>query len=125
MISFSLGLNEIMSGTIENGGNLLYLLRKPFDLLEQEKDILKDKLELALKFEKPLVDDLKKTLLKHKLILYLAKPFFTCITCFASVWGASVFISLNGFNESLLPYLIIACVSSAYIQTAIYVKVSI
>lgn len=117
-VFFCLGLNMVLSE-----GNLLWFLRKPFvgldDKAENQHSLLigvtdKDRIsEIEAK--------IFILMLKH----YLAKPFVTCITCFASVWGATVFISLNGISVELLPYLIISCFASAYLQTAIYVKTSV
>lgn len=124
MVSFCLGLNQIMSE-----GNLLYFLRKPFEGLHE---LIEDK-ELMLKSLKGLkcsggiitVMKLENEITGLKLKYYLAKPLVLCITCFASIWGGSVFIALNGLNENLIPYLIISCVSTAFINTAIYVKINI
>lgn len=121
MISFCLGLDKIMSE-----GNLLYFLRKPFenlyDEIENKKKIYEDLKPWRRSHE---LIELESQITGLKLKYYIAKPLVLCITCFASIWGGSVFVALNGLNENLLPYLIISCVSSAYIQTAIYVKVNI
>ncbi len=106
--------------TITDEGMLLYFIRKPFDKAFNEISIIKDKIELASKFEKPLVRKLKCTLLRHKLIATIGKPFVLCITCFASVWGVSVFVALNGLDESLIIPLILNCFSAAFIQTLIW-----
>lgn len=52
---------------------------------------------------------------------YLLKPVILCVVCFASVWGASVFITLNGWDK--MPELIICCISSTFIIKAINDKV--
>jgi hypothetical protein len=118
MVGFCLGFNKIMEE-----GQLLYFLRKPFEGLAVE-----------IEGKEKIYEDLKPWRKSHELIelqhqitglkikYYLSKPLVLCITCFASIWGGSVFVALNGLNENLLPYLIIACVSSAFIQTVIYVK---
>lgn len=107
-------------------GNILYFLRKPFedlhDEIENKSKLLKD-LSKWKREENTLEMQLHLTGLKLK--YYLAKPLVLCITCFASIWGGSVFIALNGLNKELIPLLIISCVASAFIQTLIYVKANI
>lgn len=121
MVAFCLGLNQIMSE-----GNLLYFLRKPFEGLQDELDVKSELIRHLRKTHKSReLIELQNRIIGLKLKYYLAKPLVLCITCFASIWGGSVFVALNGLNESLLPYLIISCISSAYIQTAIYVKINI
>lgn len=121
MVAFCLGLDKIMSE-----GNILYFLRKPFENLYEELEN-KEKIynDLAKWRKSHELIELNHQIIGLKLKYYLAKPLVLCITCFASLWGGSVFVALNGLNESLLPYLIISCISSAYIQTAIYVKINI
>jgi hypothetical protein len=114
-IAFCLGWR-----TVTDEGMLLYFIRKPFDKSFDELQVLKDKIELAGKFEKTLVGKLKWKLLRHKLIVTIGKPFVLCITCFASVWGISVFVALNGLNESLIVPLILNSFSAAFIQTFIW-----
>lgn len=120
-VAFCLGLNIIMSE-----GNLLYFLRKPFEGLyesiEHKVSVYEGLKTWRRQHE---LIELEHEIFKMKLKYYLTKPLFTCITCFASIWGASVFIALNGINLSLLPCLIITCISSSYIQTAIYAKINI
>jgi hypothetical protein len=121
MVAFCLGLNQIMSE-----GNILYFLRKPFENLYDEIEN-KQKIYIDLKPWRRSHEliELSHQINALKLKYYLAKPLVLCITCFASLWGGGVFVSLNGLNENLLPYLVISCISSAYIQTAIYVKINI
>lgn len=103
---------------ITDEGQLLYFLRKPFENIDLDYD--KEKLELAKRFDQSLVDALKWTLLKHKLMYYFGKPFVLCITCMASIWGVAVFVSLNGFTLDLTIPLILNCVSASFIQTFIW-----
>ena len=104
-VFFCLGLNKAMEE-----GMIFYWMRKPFENLY-------DMIENFTALGKPT--------LKLKIKYYMAKPLVLCITCFASVWGASVFITLNGLSKDLLPYLILTSFISSYIQTAIYAKVNI
>lgn len=121
MIGFCLGLFKIMEE-----GQLLHFLRKPFEGLQEEIEMKSELIRHMQKYHKDReLIELQHKITGLKLKYYLSKPLVLCITCFASVWGGSVFVALNGLNENLLPYLIIACLTSAYIQTAIYVKVNI
>lgn len=121
MVAFCLGLNQIMSE-----GNLLYFLRKPFEGLKESLDV-KTELYNSLKKNHKGYEllELESAITWLKIKLYVSKPLVLCITCFASVWGGSVFVALNGLTVELLPYLIVSCVSSAFIQTLIYVKADI
>lgn len=121
MVAFCLGLNQIMSE-----GNLLYFLRKPFEELKESIDV-KTELYNSLKKNHKGYEllELESAITWLKIKYYVSKPLVLCITCFASVWGGSVFVALNGLTIELLPYLIISCVSSAFIQTFIYVKADI
>lgn len=119
MVSFCLGLDKVMSE-----GNLLYFLRKPFEGLYEDIESMETRYKaFGSSMEKDEQAEIEARIFKQKLLFYITKPFFTCLTCFASVWGGSVFITLNGWSHPAL--LIIACISTAYIQTAIYVKVNI
>jgi hypothetical protein len=102
---------------ITDEGQLLYFIRKPF---EHDLDHDKEQIQLAEQFNKSSVDDLKRTLLKHKLIVTIGKPFVLCITCMASIWGITVFVALNGLHEDLIFPLILNCVSASFIQTFIW-----
>ncbi len=117
-VFFCLGLNKIMEE-----GQLLNFLRKPFEAMHDEIET-KEELLKWMTCSSDILNG-KLRILKLKIKYYLAKPFVLCITCFASVWGGSVFITLNGIDEALLSFLIISCVSSAFIQTFIYAKTNI
>lgn len=103
---------------ITDEGQILYFIRKPFEDINSEYD--KEKIELAYRFDKSLVPSLKWKALKHKLMETFGKPFVLCITCFASIWGVTVFVALNGLNKDLIVPLILNCVSASFIQTAIW-----
>lgn len=101
---------------VTDEGNLLYFIRKPFENLQ---DNLEMQTELYKSFKS------KKVLEKIKLLkvkIYLLKPIILCITCFSSVWGAVVFVTLNGFHVNQIPYLIINSISASFIQTYIWYK---
>ncbi len=105
---------------VTDEGQLLHFIRKPFDTNWNHLETILTRIEHFEKYDKSLVDALKWTLLKHKLINYFGKPFVLCITCFASIWGTLVFVSLNGFTIHLLPQLIITIISASFIQTFIW-----
>lgn len=105
---------------ITDEGQLLHFIRKPFDNNYNAFEQITERLEHFKKFDKSLVAGLKWTLLRHKLINYIGKPFVLCITCMASIWGTAVFVSLNGFTIHLIPQLIITIVSASFIQTLIW-----
>lgn len=114
-VSFCLGWR-----IITDEGQLLNFIKKPFEYSLKQIEHLENLIELRSKFEKTLVSKLKSELLRHKLIVQIGKPIVLCITCFASVWGVSVFIALNGLDESLAIPLILNSVASAFIQTFIW-----
>lgn len=105
---------------VTDEGQLLHFIKRPFldslDFIENYED----KMLLAKTYDKPSVDVLKRSLLKHKLIYYIGKPFVLCITCYASLWGITVFVTLNGLNSDLIAPLILNCVSASFIQTFIW-----
>ena len=105
---------------VTDEGQLLHFIRKPFDDNYNALEQINERLEHFKRYDKTLVAGLKWTLLKHKLINYIGKPFVLCITCFASIWGVTVFVALNGLTIDLIPTLIITCVSASFIQTFIY-----
>lgn len=114
-VVFCLGWREVT-----DKGNILYFLRKPFeglyDKIENYKFILKDGCYL-------MHDDFpnyERRIIWCKFLLYIAKPTVLCITCMASVWGATVFIYFNGISTHLIGYLIFNCISASFIQTFIY-----
>lgn len=121
MVLFCLGLDKIMQE-----GQILHFLRKPFLNLYDEIDNKQKLLNDLSKWRRPIhMIELQNHLTWLKIKYYIAKPLVLCITCFSSIWGGSVFVALNGLNENLLPFLVISCVSSAFIQTLIYVKANI
>lgn len=103
---------------VTSEGQILYFIRKPFDAIDLDYD--NEKLGLAKRFDKSLVDELKRSLLKHKLMYYFGKPFVLCITCFASIWGVTVFVALNGLTKDLIIPLILNSFSASFIQTFIW-----
>lgn len=100
---------------ITDEGNLLYFVRKPFEDIPNQ---LERNEELYILFKTPIVKNRIKLL---KIKLYFAKPFILCITCFASIWGTVVFITLNGIDLNHVPLLIINCISASFIQTYIWI----
>lgn len=120
-VLFCLGWRIVTDGDLVNGGQILYFIRKPFDKIIADHDELLERIKLANHISnKPLVKILSRTLLKHKLIVIFGKPFVLCITCFASIWGVSVFVALNGLNEHLIIPLILNCFAASFIQTFIW-----
>lgn len=106
---------------VTDEGQILYFIRKPFDDAFTNKDCTEERLKLAHQINnKSLADALNKTLLKHKLIIAIGKPFVLCITCFSSVWGVSVFISLNGISDRLTVAMILNSFSAAFLNTLIW-----
>jgi len=125
---FCLGWNIITSE-----GNLLYFIRKPFNVIYDSTEPLENRISLLymnlqlLKvscFEKDNtlkeIGNLKRALMFHKIINFFAKPVIHCITCYGSVWGATVFIALNGFAINNIHYIIINSVAVAFVNTFIY-----
>ena len=105
---------------ITDEGNILYFIRKPFDDNYKLYETILERIEHFKKYDTSLVKELQLSILKHKIINYIGKPFVLCITCFASIWGTAVFVSLNGFTIQLIPQLIITIVSASFIQTLIW-----
>lgn len=101
---------------ITDEGNLLYFIRKPFEDIESKIENTENLLNATQS------SHLKKRLKKLKARLYFAKPFVLCITCFGSLWGAAVYISLNGIDVDHIPNLIINSIAASFIQTYIWVR---
>ena len=117
-VVFCLGWNIVTS---EN--NLLYFIRKPFEKAIDNIEMYTDRLNMLSKFSNDTIHAinwLKKTILKNKIIYYIGKPFVLCITCYASIWGAVIYITLNGFSIDAVPLIIINSVSASFLQTFIY-----
>lgn len=110
-VFFCLGLR-----IVTDEGYVLDFISEPFRKAEKRLDYLRE----LKKIHKTLADVSNRSLLKHKLIVAIGKPFITCITCYASVWGISVFVALNGLDQSLITPLILNCFSAAFIQTFIW-----
>jgi hypothetical protein len=89
-------------------------IRKPFDGLD---DIIENKKELYKVFPKKY---LKRNILFLEMQYFIVKPLILCITCMASIWGVAVFVILEGFNISLIPYLILNCFAASFLQTFIW-----
>lgn len=101
---------------ITDKGNLLYFIRKPF---EQMYENLEMNEELYARYKNPAVFN---RIYKLKRKIFFAKPFVLCITCFGSLWGAAVFVTLNGISIAQIPYLIINSIAASFIQTYVWVK---
>lgn len=100
---------------VTSEGYVLDFISKPFRKSQSRVEYLTE-----LKGLKSLADVSNRSLLKHKLIVAIGKPFVLCITCFASIWGVSVFVALNGFNESLITPILLNSFAAAFIQTFIW-----
>lgn len=100
---------------ITDEGNLLYFIRKPFESIGDQIENTENL------FNATQSSHLKKRLKKLKAKLYLAKPFILCITCFGSLWGAAVYISLNGIDVDHIPNLIINSIAASFIQTYVWI----
>lgn len=98
---------------ITDEGNLLYFIRKPFENIINQLELNE---ELYLSFKNPIVKNRIKIL---KIKLYFAKPFVLCITCFGSIWGAAVYLSLN--DTIIIQHLIINSIAASFIQTYIWI----
>jgi len=101
---------------VTDEGQLLYFIRKPFENIES---LLENKQNLYAATNS---SHLAKQIKKLKVKLYLAKPFVLCITCFGSIWGAAVYVTLNGIDVDHIPNLIINSVAASFIQTFIWVR---
>lgn len=110
-VLFCLGWNIITSE-----GNLLYFIKKPFSEMLNSLEMNE---ELYLRVRKKVI---KKRINILKIKTFLAKPFVLCITCFGSLWGVVIFVTLNGISIKQLPLLIINCIASSFVQTYIWVK---
>ena len=117
MVGFALGWRIITSP-----GKLLYFIRAFFEGIEKDLDIFDSRISVAKSFDKSNseIQELKVKRGITAIIYAIGTPLVLCITCFASVWGVSVFGALNGLSVALLPYLVIACLSAAFIQTFIW-----
>lgn len=125
---FCLGWNEITSE-----GNVLYFIRKPFNViwdstehLEQRISLLETNISLldisCLEKENTYIEigKLKRALSLNKIVNFIAKPIIHCITCYGSFWGATVFIFLNGFDIYNIHYIVVNSIAVAFVNTFIY-----
>jgi len=101
---------------ITDNRNLLYFVRKPFEDIENQIEMNE---ALYEKLKSPIIKNRIKVL---KTKLYFAKPFVLCITCFGSLWGAAVYVALNGIDINHIPNLIINSIAASFIQTYIWIK---
>lgn len=94
---FCLGLRAIT-----DEGMIFYFLRKPFEGLYDKAQNFKELFGSSS--------------YQYRLAItkaYIAKPIILCHTCFASVWGTAVYLSMWEFD---LVSWAIACVSAAYLN---------
>lgn len=101
---------------ITDEGNLLYFIRKPFESMYENLEMNE---ELYARYKNPTVYN---RIYKLKRKIFIAKPFVLCITCFGSLWGAAIFVTLNGISIAQIPYLIINSVAASFIQTYVWIK---
>lgn len=97
-------------------GYALYFIRKPFDLAYEKHEQLQQLRHIGWR------------LYYYNFVYQFSKPIILCITCMGSIWGVTWFILLNGFSLHVLPYIVINCFASAFIQTFIwklYAKINI
>ncbi|MES2592413.1 MAG: hypothetical protein V4608_11040 [Bacteroidota bacterium] len=107
---------------ITDKGQLLYFLRKPFDLLADKIEINKDRINAITQFS-PInleIYRLENRILIYETIIYLSKPVITCITCLSSVLGVTIFATLNGLSLNNIHFIILNSVMAAFIQTFIW-----
>lgn len=98
---------------VTDEGNLLYFIRKPFESIQENVEMNE---ELYAAFKNP---EVLKRLKVLRLKMYFAKPFVLCITCFGSIWGALVYLSLT--DTIVISHLIINSISASFIQTYIWI----
>lgn len=92
---------------VTEDGMLLYFLHKPFENLHI------DVKNNAKKFG--------KNSRKYKLSYfkwYVMKPIILCVTCFASVWGSLIWVSIYGFHFPI--QWVITIVSASYLNTLLW-----
>lgn len=110
---------------VTNEGQLLHWIRKPFENIGNKLELYQDKLKLniqqnGINFRLSEQKYYSQLIIWCKFVIFIGKPFVLCITCMASVWGATVFILLNGFSNDLIVPLILNSFSAAFIQTFIW-----
>lgn len=108
---------------ITDKGNILYFLRTPFEQAIDNIEQYENRLDVVTKFDKnnlKAIKYLKRMITLNTLAYYIGKPFVLCITCYSSVWGFSIFVTLNGFSIDTLPHAFISSVGTAFINTIIY-----
>lgn len=108
---------------ITDKGNILYFLRAPFEQAIDNIEQYENRLDVVTKFDSNNIKALKylkRMIVLNNLVYYIGKPFVLCITCYSSLWGFSIFVTLNGFSIDTLPLAIINSVSAAFVNTIIY-----
>jgi hypothetical protein len=108
---------------ITDEGNVLYFIRKPFERAIDNLEHYQNRLIIVNRFDscnKELKKYIRLKIFQNNIIYYIGKPFVLCITCYSSVWGASVFIAMNGISINTIPYLVINSVAAAFLNTLIY-----
>lgn len=120
-VLFCLGLH-----LVTQDGYILDFLRGPFKRSEEYFDLIENLTRLS-KEEGDIAKD-SPMAVYYRFIRFVWSPFILCITCMGSIWGVTWFILLNGFSLHVLPYMVINCFASAFIQTFIwklYAKINI
>lgn len=115
---FCLGFRTIISL-----GQILHFIREPFeyDGKSEVMNFLKRRLQKkALKGVEGLQQIRRDYVKLSNRINWILKPFVICVICFSSAWGATIFLTLNGFYWREL---IICCICSAFIIKIINDKV--
>lgn len=120
-VLFCLGLRTILSE-----GQIFHFIREPFEYDSESKvmNFLKRRLQRkALRGDEGLQQTRRNYVKLSNRISVLMKPFVICVICFSSVWGGAVFIALHGLHLAEVIFLIISCISTAFILKVVNDKV--
>jgi hypothetical protein len=103
--------------------NVLHFIARPFERAYDNIEHYNERLLVLKKFDANNKGDMnycQRMINRNTFIYYIGKPFVLCVTCMSSIWGSLVFVVLNGIGVHQLPYLIISCIASAFLNSLTY-----
>lgn len=90
---------------ISEKGMILYFLRNPF-LVDEENWIMAKPMKWLNKargYEYGVSNNIGFYIFVRNAMRFVGKPFITCCTCMASLWGGATYYLLHGFNLNIIP----------------------
>jgi len=97
-------------------------IRHPYTKAIINVDEYEERIKVLLQFntDKNLIASLQWKVVFNRIAYFVLKPIIGCVTCFGSFWGVTIFVTINGFTREAIPYIIINCIATSFINTFIW-----